>query len=419
MSLGRVMGLRFSTIFSSLCMLSLCMYGRADDVTPEAEDADETQMFPAPEKPSEQTRADALPIESFESSTDPYLEGYIQALIDMHYYEFKVVVSVKNHRVLLANLPKNEQIAKSIINFVQDIPGVKSVEVREQLSEEEKSTREKYVEQPRVSGVWFPQSTVLFQPLVADPREPTNWAAYRFGDCVIGKSAVSVAIGDDFPIFRWNDILRWHGAMQIGIEGAIWAVFNFDDVPDNDSGGCELVNTDYFLGIPLTYAVDRWSFRLRLYHISSHLGDEFLCDHPDYLEKRKNPSFEALDFFTSYQMSSGFRGYFGPGVILHSDKTFPMKYLYAQYGIEYRFPGQKLYYHRLYGCPFIAIHIENWQVRHWQFDETVKFGYEIGKMQGVGRKVRFYIDYHNGFSYEGQFFKRKTMYGEVGFSWGF
>ncbi len=410
---------RTHSILFTLSVLSLCACVVADDVQPEVEDADETPMFPAPEKPSEQTRADALPVESFESSTDPYLEGYIQALVDMHYYEFKVQISVKNHKVYLYNLPKNEQIAKSIISFVQDVPGVKSVEVSDHFSEEEQSARAKYVEQPRVSGVWFPQSTVLFQPLVADPREPTNFAAYRYGDAVIGKQVASVALGGNFPLFRWNDVMRWHGAMQIGIEGGIWAVFNFDDVPENDSGGCELVNTDYFLGIPLSYAVDRWSFRMRLYHISSHLGDEFMCDHPEWVDKRKNPSFEALDFISSYQASSGLRAYFGPGFILHSDKTFPMKYVYLEYGIEYRFKGQKLYYHRLYGCPFIAIDIQNWQVRHWQFDETIKIGYEIGKMQGVGCKLRLYVDFHNGFSYEGQFFKRKTTYGEVGFSWGF
>ncbi len=364
------------------------------------------------------TRTDSLPVENFEDSTDPYLEGYIQALVDVHFYEYQLIVTVKDHRVTLSNLPKNELTASSIVSFVGDLPGVKSVSVNE-ISAEEAQSREKYVEQPRVNGIWFPQTTMLFQPLMADPREPYNYAAYRYGDKVIGKQVASVGIGNDFPLFRWRDVFRWHGDMQIGIEGGIWAVFNYSDVPHRNNETCELVNTDYFLGIPLTYSYDRWSYRARLYHISSHLGDEFIVNNPEYLYLRKNPSYEALEFMSSYQLSGHLRTYFGPGIILHSDQSFPMKTLYAKYGVELKLLGKKLYYHQLYGTPFFAIHLENWQVRDWNLDLFIKLGYELSKLQGVGCKMRLYIDYHHGYSYEGQFFLEKTQYGEAGFSWGF
>ena len=365
------------------------------------------------------TRADNLPVSTFADATDPYLEGYIQALIDVHYYEYQVVVIVKDHKVLLGNLPHNDLLSKSIISFVKDLPGVKSVEATD-VTKQELETRKQYVEQPRVSGVWFPQSTVLFAPLVADPRQPTNSAALRFGDKVCGDVCAAVSLGDDFPIFRWIDIMHWHGDLQIGIEAGIWSVFNYSNIPHKPKHEtCELVNTDYLVGIPLTYAFDRWSFRLRVYHISSHLGDEFLCNHRKEVHRRKNPSMEAIDFFTSYQFSSGLRGYFGPGVVFHSDDSFKIKPLYIEYGIELRILGSKFDYHRLYGTPFFAIHLENWQQRHWDLDMTLKLGYEISKLQGVGRKMRLYVDYHHGYSYEGQFFNRRTQYGEVGLSWGF
>lgn len=365
------------------------------------------------------TRTDSLPVENFEDATDPYLEGYIQALVDVHFYEYRVIVVVKNHTVILSNLPKNELTATSIVSFVRDLPGVKHVEVKE-ISLEEIQSREKYVEQPRVNGIWFPQTTVLFQPLMADPREPYNYAAYRYGDKVIGKQVASVGIGDDFPLFRWRDVFKWKGDLQIGIQGGVWAVFNYSHIPNKKKHeSCELVNTDYFLGIPLTYAYDRWSFRARLYHISSHLGDEFIVNHPAYLHLRKNPSYEALEFISSYQLSGHLRVYGGPGFILHSDPTFRMKTLFVKYGTELRILGQKLYYHQLYGTPFLAIHLENWQVRDWNLDLFIKLGYEFSKLQGVGRKLRLYIDYHHGYSYEGQFFLERTQYGEAGFSWGF
>ncbi|MBY0530043.1 MAG: DUF1207 domain-containing protein [Rhabdochlamydiaceae bacterium] len=366
------------------------------------------------------TRADSLPIENFEDATDPYLEGYIQALVDMHFYDYRVVVSVKDHHVTLSNLPKNELMANSIIEFVKDLPGVLTVEVKSEVSKEEMAAREKYVEQPRINGIWFPQSTVLFAPLIADPRQPIYSAAMRFGDRVVGQIAAAVSLGDEFPIYRWRNVFRWHGDLQVGIEGAVWSVFNYWHVPKcSKHESCELVNTDFYVGIPLTYAADKWSFRLRVYHISSHLGDEFLCNRPWFCKKRVNPSMEAIDFFSSYQFSRHLRGYFGPGVVVHSDPTFRIKPLYIEYGMELRILGRKLDYHRLYGTPFFAVHLENWQQRKWDLDMTFKLGYEISKMQGIGRKMRLYVDYHHGFSYEGQFFNERTEYGEVGFSWGF
>jgi hypothetical protein len=96
-----------------------------------------------------------------------------------------------------------------------------------------------------------------------------------------------------------------------------------------------------------------------------------------------------------------------------------MDRFYVDYGAEWRFGGSRFVCHRLYGTWFLALDVENWQVRDWRFDWTIKGGYEFSKLAGIGRKMRFYASYHDGFSYEGQFFKMKTSYGEFGFSWGF
>lgn len=365
------------------------------------------------------TRADALPVDSFADATDPYLEGYIQALIDVHYYEYQVVVVVKDHKVLLSHLPDNDLLSKSIIAFVEDLPGVRRVEVIE-MTKQEMESRKAYVEQPRVSGVWFPQTTVLFAPLIADPRQPMNSAAIRVGDGVCGDKCAAVSLGDDFPVFRWMNVWPFHGDLQLGIEAGIWSVFNYSHIPSRPQPElCELVNTDFLVGLPVTYAFDKWSFRVRLYHISSHLGDEYLCNHRGAVDTRVNPSMEAMDVFASYQFSSGLRGYFGPGVVLHSDRSFHIKPLYVEYGMELRMLGTRFDYHRLYGTPFFALHCEHWEQRHWDLDVTAKLGYELSKLQGVGRKMRIYVDYHHGFSYEGQFFNKRTDYGEWGISWGF
>lgn len=373
-------------------------------------------------------RSEALAPENFQDATDSYLEGYIQALLDIQFYEQRVIVTVKDHVVSLSNMPQNPALHESIKSYVADIPiqGISEVQVKE-LSSEEKTTRATYVEEPKIQGTWFPQTTVLFTPILADPREPVYSANYRHGDkainrdaagnAVAGGSAAAVSYGDDFPIFRWKDVGKYQGDLQFGITAGVFAVFSYERHQAKDM--CELVNADYMIGGKLDYAVENVALRGRIYHISSHLGDEFLVNDPSFISKRVNPSFEAVDIFGSWQISDAIRGYAGVGGIFHSDDSFPMKYLYVEYGVEVRNFGWKSRTHQLYGSPFFAFNISNWQVRDFGFDFTAKLGYEWSKLQGVGRKMRLVATYHKGYSAEGQFFKEKTEFYELGASWGF
>ncbi len=361
------------------------------------------------------TRSESIPPE-VRTATDPYFEGYIQALVDMNYAEYRVIVLVKNRKVWLANMPKNRMLANSIMAFVKDVPGVEEVTVLDGVPPEDVELRKKYVERPQINGIWFPQMTELFLPLIADPRAATYSIGWRSGDKVCGNKCVGISLGDDFGIYRWLDLF-WGGDMQIGIEAGIWSVFNMDPHPNYANGTAELVNTDFYVGIPITYARDKWSFRLRGYHISGHLGDEYIIDHPNV--KRLNPSIEAVDFFVSYQASEAIRLFVGPGVNVHSDPTFKWKPLYIEYGTEARFLGSMFHKQRLYGTCFIAILWRNWQQLHYNFDGTYRAGYEFSKMQGIGRKFRGYVGYHQGYSLEGQFAKERTHYFEFNVNYGF
>lgn len=360
------------------------------------------------------TRSDALPPE-MKNATDPYFEGYIQSLVDTHYSEYRVIVLVKDRKVWLANLPSNKLIANSIVAFVKDVPGVKEVYILEGIPPEDAELRERYVRRPQSAGVWFPQMTELFQPLIADPRNVTYILGWRSGDHVCGSRATNFSLGDDFAIYRWLDAV-WGADIQISIEAGMWAVFNMDPSPDI-ADGTELVNTDYYVGIPITLAKNKWSFRLRGYHISGHLGDEYMVNHPGVV--RLNPSIEAIDFYTSYQATDSVRVYVGPGVYVHSDPTFKWKPLYIQYGTEVRFCGHKFYYQKLYGTFFFAMHIRNLEQLHYNWDGTYRMGYEFSKLQGIGRKFRLFIGYHQGYSLEGQFAKERTHYFEYDLNYGF
>ncbi|MGE0198631.1 MAG: DUF1207 domain-containing protein [Simkaniaceae bacterium] len=394
------MNIKKFTLIISLCLVWLLSLSAQED----------GEIAAAPP-----TRTDSIPKEHLSQEEDAYLEGYIQALVNSHYYEFDVLVYVENGDVYLYNLPKNALIRNSIIRFVKDVPEVKSVTPVEKFPEKKLEKIEKREVKPQIKGIWFPQQTVLYAPMVANPRETIYSAAYHIGDHIMGTKSIAVSLGDDFPIFRWRNVFPWRGDLQIDIQAGIWSVFKMGVHYNGEIS--ELINTDYLVGFPLSYAVDKWAFRLRVYHVSSHLGDEYLVHNPGV--ERVNPSMEAIDFFISYQVNSALRLYVGPGWVFHSDKTYPITPpLYIEWGGEVRLLGYKSFYHKLYGTAFLAIYIRNWQVNHWNLDGTYMAGYEWSKLQGVGRKMRLFVDYHRGYS-EGQFFKDRTSYTGFGLSWGF
>ena len=385
-------------LLSIVCSLSL-FSGESSENSLLAEDLD---------------RKDSMPVYYSDNVDDSYLEGYIQALLNAHYYELAVRVEVQDHVVYLYNMPTNRLISNSIISFVSDIPSVEKVEVAKGKPAEVVEAREDK-EVAQINGIWFPQSTMLYQPMIADPYETMYSAAYRWGDNIIGSQVVAVSFGDYFPIFRWTNIGSNGADLQLDIQAGVWSDFKMW-VKNHGDETSELFNTDYLVGIPISYAFDNWSFRFRGYHISSHLGDEFMKYNPEV--ERVNPSYEALDFFTSYQLAKSFRIYGGVGVVVHSDNSYHMKPLYVQYGGEVRLLGRKSYYHKLYGTPFFAINLRNWQAVGWDLDGSYLLGYEWSKLQGVGRKVRIFAEYHNGYGV-GQFFKDHTSWFELRLAYGF
>lgn len=262
-------------------------------------------------------------------------------------------------------------------------------------------------------GIWLPEDPPLFRPFMADPRQVTFSAGWRFNDNALTKNNIDVSYGDSFPIYRWLDVGPWHGQLQIEIEGSLWAVFNpcYDSAP--------LINADYYGGAFLSYAIPNWQFRLRGYHISSHIGDEYLLDHPHFV--RKNPSAEYLDFFISHDLTEEIRVYGGLGWVVAQDTSFHFSPFYSALGAELRLLSWGFLDSRnmTYGCPIFGMHFRQSNDFKKHVDATYVLGYEFGKLTGLFRRWRIFMEYHDGYSLEGQFCKTPTDYFSVRTSYGF
>lgn len=262
-------------------------------------------------------------------------------------------------------------------------------------------------------GIWLPEGPPAFRPFVADPRQITYSVGWRFDDRVLGKNLIPVSYGDTLAIYRWIDLWYFRGDLQLEIEGALWATFD----PLHDSS--PLIDADYYVGFPITYLWENWALRLRAYHISTHIGDEFLLDHPHF--RRVNPSIEAIDLSFSNQFTREIRLYGVFGWICCQDDSFRVGRFYVETGLELRLPqlGYRDYCDRLYGEPYLGMHFRFRDDFENHIDATYALGWEWGKYSGLRRKLRFFMMYHDGYTLEGQFCKFANRWFSINASYGF
>jgi hypothetical protein len=156
------------------------------------------------------------------------------------------------------------------------------------------------VHESQAEGVVLLPQDQIFCPVIADPKEPRSFVSllrgtFRSLDDPSGKGTTigSVGIGDSFGLVRWGGPNPGEG-IQLDVVGSIFAQFDLG-APSND-----LINADYIVGIPVSFRRDGFSIRARLYHQSSHLGDEYLLRNEDI--DRENLSFESVDLVVSQEI---------------------------------------------------------------------------------------------------------------------
>ena len=240
----------------------------------------------------------------------------------------------------------------------------------------------------------------LFAPLIADPRQPRFSMSYQRYHGAGGEfSAASVALGEYFGLA--TGLFGDYGSSQVGIQGAVFALFNLD-APSSD-----LINADYWIGLPVSYRRGPWSFLIRLYHQSSHLGDEFILGNPGV--DRVNLSYEDLEGLVSYEWER-FRVYGGGGYLVHSEPELAPKQVHA--GAEFIQPRAAGNLDFVAAADFRAS-----EELDWGSSRSYQAGFEF---KGNGpRRVRLMLEYFNGHSPNGQFYREPLRYTGLGLFFGF
>ena len=240
----------------------------------------------------------------------------------------------------------------------------------------------------------FPRLS-LFAPLSADPRWPrfTLGYSYYFGDSQFNHVGAAEA-GASIAIVQMD--ARRPGSWEIGIQGAIFSIFDFG-APSND-----LVNADYLGGLTFSYALDSLVFLARFFHQSSHLGDEYLLNNE---VERVNLSFEALDVMLSYVLRPWAKLYGGTAVIVRVEPSNLDRWS-LQAGAELRPITSKT---NVRVQLLMAVDLQSWQQNDWIPDVSFIAGATLDPIGESSYRVDFLIRYYIGHSPNGQFFTEQIQ----------
>ena len=259
-------------------------------------------------------------------------------------------------------------------------------------------------------GGWAPLPRGdVFCPLIADPKSMKSSVAYQRGrEEDLANDIAAVSLADAFGFFRTGSH-NTDNAIQLGISGAVFAQF------DVGTPSYDLLNADYLIALPLTFRAGWLSGRVRVYHQSSHLGDELLLrPNPP---KRENLSFESLDGLLSadigpLRLYGGGEQFFGrdssdlPNFLIHS-------------GAELR-PRAAVRFGTLGLMRLIAaVDVKNVNdTTVWRTGVSARAGFEISRpREGAvnGRRWGLYAQYYDGPSPFGQFLRSDVRLVGLGF----
>jgi hypothetical protein len=244
----------------------------------------------------------------------------------------------------------------------------------------------------------FPAAPLFTAP-IADAREPRFSAGmaqvYFFAENGPSErtNAILVARAVAGTTHEFLRASRGDQAFGIALTAGVFSEFDLDTRSD------ELLHADYLLGMPVTYRLGNWSSRIRIMHLSSHLGDEFL-------ERRVQAepldlAYEAIDTLVA-RSGERWRLYVGGGYILRSQPRLHRGML--QSGVELLPHGVRTF------SPVAAIDVRMMGSQSWRPHWDLLMGLQWTSLT-TRRGIRLIANFTDGYNPIGQEFRTQRIRG--------
>ena len=246
---------------------------------------------------------------------------------------------------------------------------------------------------PKSRQIVFPDGD-FFRPLLVSPKEPrssftilkvqvtddgdpatTDTSEYSAGDIAVG-ALVGI----------WAHATSACSGIQVNLLGGVFSQFNLD------SYSRDLVNTDFIVGTQISMRSGGLSGRVRLYHQSSHLGDDYVRHNPSTGDL--NFGFQSIDGLVSFDRES-WRVYAGSGYLIFQNDEG--KSVLVQGGAEFRARKPWKLFRPVAGLDLLSL-----QQRSWGLTTSASAGFEWTS-PSESRRMRGMVVFHNGYTPFGQF----------------
>jgi hypothetical protein len=231
-------------------------------------------------------------------------------------------------------------------------------------------------------------SDVIWHSYMAGPKESRISGTF-FEELNGDMFLLDVTLGGRASILRYGTRVNGQPyGWELQIEGAGQPRLNLDEDWDLEA-------SDFRFGVPLIYGNDLVQFKFSYYHLSSHLGDEYIERVGIPASDRINYARDALVFGASFFPLPAWRWYGEVEWAFYADEgADPWAF---QFGVEYAQPGAT----GIQGTPFLAV---NGLLR-----EEVDYGGTMTAQAGwlwrgaTGKTLRTGVHYQNGKSNQLEF----------------
>jgi hypothetical protein len=229
---------------------------------------------------------------------------------------------------------------------------------------------------------------LIYRSYLAGPRE-ARFGSFWFKEQTGDGSLWDVVLGGRAGVLRYGNSRAVHPeGWQLDIEGAAFPRLDISE------GRRDVVSTDFRFGLPLTYGVGRYQMKLAYYHLSSHLGDEFI---ERTGATRINYVRDAAVWGHAYFLTPDVRVY---GEVAYAySRDGGVRPWEFQFGAEYAPPCPT----GSCGAPFLAVNALLQEEHDFGGTLTVQAGWAW--RNEVGRLFRIGIQYLDGKSPQGEFFQ--------------
>lgn len=203
------------------------------------------------------------------------------------------------------------------------------------------------------------------------------------GNVAADYAITGFEFGFQKSFFGWN--FSNGKAFEIGLEAGAFTQFEWTTRTGDFQRN--ILSTDFKIGMPMVLVVRQWSLRFRVYHLSAHMGDDYMIRNKIKSYVNNNNNYEQFDITAAYQLDH-IRFYGGIGVVVRAAQyRAPMVFTA---GTEYLLPLNEKQSTQF----FAGFHVDSQQDFEYRPGVNVGAGVQLGK---PGRRpVKILATYFNG-----------------------